>query len=157
MGAITIRPYRNADHQAFRQINLDWIEPLFGAEEKDHQTLDDPQTHVLDKRGRILMAELDGLTIGTVALIPTGEPGTVELAKMGVAETARGTGAGRALMTAAIESARDMGAKKVWLESNRTLDAALALYRSAGFSEISEADRTDTPYTRCDIQMQLFL
>lgn len=154
---ITIRAYRNSDHAAFRQINLDWIEPLFGVEQTDRDLLDGPQTHILAPGGRILMAENQaGTAIGTVSLIPMGN-GRVELAKMGVSEISRGTGAGRALMTAAIQTAREMGASNVWIESNRTLDAALTLYRSVGFKELQPDNTLQTPYQRCDIQMELDL
>lgn len=97
-----------------------------------------------------------GTAIGTVSLIPVNN-GRVELAKMGVSELSRGTGAGRALMTAAIKAAREMGASNVWIESNRTLNAALTLYRSVGFQELQADNALHTPYQRCDIQMELDL
>lgn len=154
---ITVRAYRSSDHAAFRQINLDWIEPLFGVEQTDRDLLNDPQTHILTRGGRILMAINEtGTAIGTVSLIPVNN-GRVELAKMGVSELSRGTGAGRALMTAAIKAAREMGASNVWIESNRTLNAALTLYRSVGFQELQADNALHTPYQRCDIQMELDL
>lgn len=152
-----VRAYQDGDHSAFRQINLDWIEPLFGVEQTDRDLLDNPQTRILAPGGRILMAENEaGTTIGTVSLIPLGN-GRVELAKMGVSEASRGSGAGRALMTAAIEAAREMGANRLWIESNRQLEAALALYRSVGFQELTADSNHHSPYQRCDIQMELDL
>ena len=51
-----------------------------------------------------------------------------------VLESARGTGVGRALLDAVIERARLRGCRRVELDVNDHNEAALALYRSAGFS-----------------------
>ena len=48
---------------------------------------------------------------------------------------ARGTGAGRALVAAALEHAAVIGAGKVLLTSNPAREAARALYRKMGFEE----------------------
>ena len=48
---------------------------------------------------------------------------------------ARGTGAGRALVAAALEHAGAIGAGKVLLTSNPAREAARALYRKMGFEE----------------------
>lgn len=50
-----------------------------------------------------------------------------------VAEVARGTGVGRALVEAALERARERGARRVELDTNEANEAGLALYRSFGF------------------------
>ncbi|MCI4645270.1 MAG: GNAT family N-acetyltransferase [Hyphomonadaceae bacterium] len=153
-----VRDYRPGDQPAFKRLNLAWIEQLFDVEPSDLQQLDDPEGHILAPGGRVLLAELDGQTVGTVALIPAHDaPGRLELVKMSVDAGQRGKGIGRALMQAAIEAARQMGAAQIWLESNRKLDAARGLYASSGFRELSGSEFACTPYTRCDIQMQLDL
>ena len=47
----------------------------------------------------------------------------------------RGTGAGRALVAAALEHAAGVGAGEVLLTSNPAREAARALYRKMGFEE----------------------
>ncbi len=58
---------------------------------------------------------------------------TVELKRMYVAPTARGTGAGRAIANAAVDAARTMGYQRVVLDTDPAMTAAHALYESLGF------------------------
>jgi ribosomal protein S18 acetylase RimI-like enzyme len=55
-----------------------------------------------------------------------------------VAEPARGRGLGRAVAAAAVERARQRGARRIELDTNETNAAALALYESVGFSPRSK-------------------
>ena len=154
---ITIRPYTPSDAAAFRALNLAWIEPLFEIEASDWGQLDDPETHIIGKGGRILLADLDGEAVGTVGLVPGHDEGTLELIKMSARGDLRGQGIGKALMQAAVDMAREMGAKHIWLETNSSLSAALGLYRKAGFRELTGNELTATPYDRCNCQMLLDL
>lgn len=155
--ALAVRPYASPDRLAFRDLNIAWVEEYFEVEAEDRAQLENPDAAILDKGGRILIAELDGEAVGTVALLPGHGEATVELIKMSARADLRGQGIGRALMTAAIETAREMGAQRVWLETNTVLDAALALYRKSGFRELPPQDCSATPYARCNCQMVLEL
>ena len=157
MAAVSVRPYRREDADAFRDLNLAWIEAYFTVEGEDRAQLEDPQTHILDKGGAILIAELAGETVGTAGLVPGHGEGVLELIKMSARADLQGKGIGRALMDAAIAQARQMGARQIWLETNTVLAAALALYRKSGFRELSGDDLTATPYDRCNCQMVLDL
>ena len=92
--------------------------------------------------------------LGVCALLKppvVGDAG-YELAKMGVRESARGWGVGRALGAAAIELARALSAPRVDMLSSRRLPPALALYRSLGFVE---QPMPSTDYKRADIYLVL--
>ena len=154
---VTIRPYQPTDAAAFRDLNLLWIEQYFVVESSDRTQLENPETNILAIGGRILIAELNGKPVGTTALIPGHGEGTVELAKMSVHPDMHGKGVGKALMTSAIKLAGEMGASRIWLETNKVLTAALALYRNAGFRELSGDELSATPYDRCNCQMILKL
>ena len=54
-----------------------------------------------------------------------------------VLEKSRGTGAGRALMEACIERARERGCRRIQLDTNETNQPALGLYETLGFSSRS--------------------
>ena len=157
MSAVTVRDFRPSDAVAFRDLNLAWVEQYFTAEAADRAQLEDPQMHILDKGGAILIADLAGTPVGTVGLVPGHEDGVLELIKMSARSDVKGRGIGGALMDAAIDKARVMGATKIWLETNTVLAAALALYRKSGFRELSGDEVTETPYDRCNCQMVLEL
>ncbi|MDP3494723.1 MAG: GNAT family N-acetyltransferase [Hyphomonadaceae bacterium] len=152
--AVAVRSFRPGDEAAFRDINLDWIERFFAIEQKDRDVLGDPAKYILDPGGAILLAVEDEVPLGVVALMVMGQ-GSVELAKMGVRPQAQGKGAGRLLVAAAIEKAREMGMHRVYIETNSKLGPALKLYSDAGFQPLTEA--IPSPYARADVQLELFL
>jgi putative acetyltransferase len=151
---LVVRAFRPGDEAAFRDINLEWIERFFAVEAKDRDVLGDPQKYILDPGGAILLAELDGVPVGVVSLVVM-DGVSAELAKMGVRPAAQGKGAGRMLVAAAIDAARDMGAKRIYIETNSVLGPALKLYRDAGFAPLKE--RQPSPYARADVQLELWL
>lgn len=85
-------------------------------------------------RGAFLLASADGepLACGAVKAIA---PGIASLKRMWVADDARGLGIGRRMLSALEEQARALGLTTIRLETNRALDEAISLYRSAGYTE----------------------
>jgi ribosomal protein S18 acetylase RimI-like enzyme len=152
--AIVVREFIPGDEAAFRDINLEWIERFFVVEDKDRETLDNPKKYFLDPGGAIFMAMDGGEPVGAVALIVMGG-GSVELSKMGVRPAAQGKGVGRRLVAAAVARAREMGMKRVYIETNSILAPAIRLYREAGF--VPRKERVPTPYARADVQLELLL
>jgi GNAT superfamily N-acetyltransferase len=82
-------------------------------EAKDEEVLANPQSAILDPGGRVLFAVHGGEIVGCCALLAMG-PGEFEVAKMAVAESSRRIGAGRRLLTEAIETARALGARRLY-------------------------------------------
>jgi GNAT superfamily N-acetyltransferase len=85
-----------------------------------------------------LLARSDGVTLGLVTL--KVEAGQAEIKRLWVDPPARGTGAGRALVGAAIERA---GGLPVALTVWDWRAAPIALYRSLGFTESASWDDRD--------------
>ena len=152
--AVVVRAFQPGDETAFRDINLEWIERFFSVEEKDREVLGNPRKYVLDPGGAILLAVDGAEPVGVVSLVVMGE-GSVELSKMGVRPKAQGKGAGRMLVASAIAKAREMGMRRVYLETNSVLGPALKLYRDAGFVPLKA--RVPSPYARADVQLELLL
>ncbi len=150
-----IVPYDHPAHaQPWKRLNEAWIGANFAIEAKDREVLDDPQGKIVAKGGHILML-LDGEgddapAIGCIALIPMADGG-FEVAKMTVAQAARGRGLGRMLMAACIDKAEALGAPRLYLETNSRLAPALALYRAMGFVDM---DPQPSEYARCDVWME---
>ena len=86
---------------------------------------------------RLLVARIRDRLVGSLTLvlfpIPTGRRAWIE--DVVVDETARGQGVGLGLTEAALELAREAGAKSVDLTSRPSREAANRLYRRAGFEQ----------------------
>lgn len=150
---VEIIEYSPEFHDDFKRLNYEWIEKYFKLEKADYQSLDQPDEKILRPGGQIYMARQNGEIVGTCALIKI-DKNTYELAKMAVAEQARGRGIGWLLGQTAITKARDLGAKTIYLESNTVLVPAIKLYQKLGFRKVFGKP---SPYERCNIQMELNL
>ena len=85
--------------------------------------------------GAFLVATIEGEPVACGA-VKTIEPGVGSLKRMWVAESARGLGLGRRLLALLEEEARALGLGSLRLETNRALEEAIRLYRSAGYVEV---------------------
>jgi GNAT superfamily N-acetyltransferase len=150
---VRVVQYEPRHRDAFRDLNVAWISRYFAIEDADLKVLNEPEGAILAPGGAILMAEMANKPVGTVALIRIAPDG-FELAKMAVTPAAQGHGIGALLGRAAVERAREMGARWIELLSNTALGPALHLYRKLGFVE---APLGTTDYRRADIRMVLKL
>lgn len=149
---VTIVSFNAKYAEDYKRLNLDWIKKYFVVEEHDEEQLNDPETYIISKGGYILFAKFEDKIVGTCALIKTSKD-EYELAKMAVDENMRGKQIGKLIGQAILDKAKDLGAIRVWLESNRILTTALNLYQRLGFVEIP---MSATPYARADIKMEIW-
>lgn len=159
---VSTRLYQTADRQAFIDLNRDWIEEYFVMEDSDREQLEELEASILGKGGRIVVAETDGLVVGTGAILPPHhDPGDgrkwLEIVKMAARKELRGQGIGQAVMDALIVQAREMDADAIWLETNADLKTAVRLYERSGFRHLGADELWPTPYARCNVQMVLLL
>lgn len=152
---VEIVGYEPRFHSVFKKLNAEWIEKYFRLEAEDVEALDDPKGHILEKGGHIFVALCKGEAVGVCALKKMDDPVfDFELAKLAVRADARGLGIGLLLGEAVIAKARELGGRKIFLESNTVLVPAINLYKKLGFRKI--VGRA-TPYARSNIQMALDL
>ncbi|MGW8379845.1 GNAT family N-acetyltransferase [Streptomyces sp. ODS28] len=97
----------------------------------------DPHTGLAPPHGEFLLARTErGALLGCAGLrLLPALPGTAELKRMYVRPAHRGTGLGRALLLAAEESARTLGATRTVLDTRTGLHEARALYTAHGYRE----------------------
>jgi DNA-binding MarR family transcriptional regulator/predicted GNAT family acetyltransferase len=150
-----IRDYTPADQAAFRQLNVEWITRYFALEPADLKALDQPQEYILGPGGCILLAESGGQVVGACALIKLNDEQGYELAKMAVSPTVQGRGLGYRLGKAAIQRARELGANRLYLESNSALTPAVSLYHKLGFRPVTNPPVS--PYARANVFMEIYL
>ncbi|MEH6629796.1 MAG: bifunctional helix-turn-helix transcriptional regulator/GNAT family N-acetyltransferase [Halopseudomonas aestusnigri] len=137
----------------FKDLSKEWLDHYFLnlQEERDRESLDNPGGYYLSRGGTIFFALCGGQPVGACALARENDD-LFEISKTGVTPAAQSRGIGRRMVVAALNEARRLGAKQVYLESNRKLVNAQKLYRKLGFCEIPHPNGKSV-YRRSDIYM----
>ncbi len=91
--------------------------------------------HLAGGRGTFLVARHNGRPVGCGA-IRMNDGTTAEVKRMYVELDQRGRGVGRAVLASLEATARELGARRLVLETGIHSPEALALYRGAGFTQI---------------------
>lgn len=141
----------------FKTINEEWISEMFSLEPTDQKVLDNPQTIILDRGGKILFARHPTLgVVGTCALLKK-ENESFELTKMGVLKAARGLKVGETLLKAVLELSKQLNIKQLFLLTNHRCEAAIHLYYKFGFKDDENIMRQyGSLYQRSDVAMRYF-
>lgn len=144
---VTIRRATGADANAVRDLVFGTLFE-FGlkpdAKGTDADLFDFPGSY--DAGTFDVLVDSGGLVLGCVGLLPHGE-GTVELRKMYLAKESRRRGYGKMLLDHALRRARELGARRVTLETAAVLTDAIAMYERAGF----RPDPSAVYSGRCDL------
>ena len=100
------------------------------------------------------VAELDGEIMGGSGIYPTANlpEGTCELVKLYLSSKARGKGLGKLLLQKCITAAKEMGYKKIYLETMPELTIAIPMYEKLGFTYLPAA-QGNSGHTGCDVWM----
>jgi len=150
---IRIVDFEPAHQPYFEKLNRQWIEQYFEMESIDEYVLTRPVEAIMDAGGAILMAFVDGVPAGTVALRKMDDH-SFEFTKMAVDENFRRRGIAEALSYASFEKARELGADTVILYSSSRLQPALRLYEKIGFRHLPVEQ---AEYKRSDVKMMIDL
>lgn len=153
MPAIEWLTYEEKYKKDLQKLSYEWLEKYVSVEPEDIRILENPEEIIIKPGGEIIFAKYQGEIVGTVSLIKVDE-GTFELAKLAVTEKAQGLKIGNQLMDKALEFAKNKGAKKVILYTNRILTSAIAVYQKYGFVEIP---MLENKYLESDLKMEKIL
>jgi GNAT superfamily N-acetyltransferase len=131
--AITAEPFDSDD--ARRLIaGLDaGLAELYPPEERFGPNL--KPEHLEDGRGTFLIAWDGDRAVGCGA-IRVLDPTTAEVKRMFVEPDHRGRGVGKAVLMSLEAAAKNMGVQRLALETGVHQQAAIALYRRAGFTQV---------------------
>ena len=151
MNDITIIDYRPEHQRYFEKFNRQWIEELFEMEPVDEWVLTNPDKAILEPGGAILMALCNGIIAGTVGLRKFDEE-TFEFTKMAVDPDFRRLGIAEAISYASFKKAKQLGAKKVILYSNKKNAGAVKLYEKLGFRHLQVENDV---YKRANVKMEI--
>lgn len=140
--------------EAFKNLNLQWLEEFFWVEEHDKEVLGNPEKYIIQPGGNILFVLSENIPVACVALMKISE-GVFELTKMAVQPELRGKKIGNILLEETINFSKSQNWDQLIIYSNTKLENAIHLYKKFGFKEIPI--EKNGPYSRGNIKMQLNL
>ena len=142
MSNFSIRPILNTDDAAMAAI-IRSVMPEFGATGSGF-AISDPEVDWMQRayaqpRHAYFVLEQDSRVLGGAGIAPLtgGDADICELRKMYFLPTARGIGAGAAMMATCLAAARAAHFGQCYLETLSGMDAAMRLYERSGFRRIS--------------------
>lgn len=154
-----IKPVQPSDNEMLatiiRQCFHDFSAPTAGTVYED-PTTDDLYSLFKHEKSVLWVAELSGEVVGCCGIFPSpGLPeGCVELVKFYMTASARGIGMGKALMLQSIQSAKELGYTKIYIESLPEFDIAVALYEKSGFVWLTEP-LGESSHPGCNVWMEM--
>jgi putative acetyltransferase len=154
---IIIRTIKPDDNEALAKIIRDTLTE-FKANKPGTVYFDETTDHLADVfkvEGSIyFVAEMDGEIIGGGGIYPTAKlpDGTCELVKLYLSAKARGKGIGKLLLEKCMIAAKELGYKKIYLETMPELTIAIPMYEKMGFTYLQAAQGC-SGHTGCDVWM----
>jgi GNAT superfamily N-acetyltransferase len=153
-GNLHIRDARDGDRVAMVDVTLaayDEYSVIIPSPHWEEYQQDIRNTITEDAQAERIVAELDGVVVGSVILypagtvfhLPDGEAVTLqypEIRLLAVAPASRRKGVGVALVDACIERARQAGAEAVTLHTIEFMQIAMRMYERMGFERAPELD-----------------
>lgn len=145
MSELNIRDARPEDDAAIGELLVDAFVTQYAKKMPEVRYDEDRKNQLratAEKRreARVLVAELDGKVIGTVAIYPPGAPGSeawledaADLRHLATHPEVHGRGYSRPLLDAAEQLAWDLGAKAICLHVRRGAHGVARLYQHRGF------------------------
>ena len=95
-----------------------------------------PGKYASPKGALFIARDMGAQAIGCLGVRPFDRPGACEIKRLYVRPAGRGSGVGRAFVTAAAAFAREAGYREILLDSLPSMKAAIVLYRTLGFEEV---------------------
>jgi GNAT superfamily N-acetyltransferase len=142
--------YTQKFKDAYKTLNVAWIEKYFRVEKKDLEQLNHPESCIGDG-GQIFFIIDQDEAIATCAVYKmTNEQ--YELAKMAVRPDYQGRGLANLLMEKSEQWVREQGGNEMLILSNTLLSPAITLYKKHGYVTTKLGPNPD--YERCNIEMK---
>ncbi len=138
---VTIRTLTADDTEALEQVRkffrtyAAWLGVDLSYQNFDQEMASLPGAYATPQ-GRLFFAEVDGRPAGCVGVRPLPDSdGVCEMKRLYVEPEERGHGVGATLAMAAIKAAKEIGYRKLMLDTLPNMRMAVKLYRELGFKE----------------------
>jgi carbonic anhydrase len=139
--SLTLRPLSAADSEAIEHVRqffrnyAGWLGVDLSYQNFEQEMASLPAAYAMPQ-GRLFYAEVDGQPAGCVGVRPLSDTeGVCEMKRLYVEPAFRGTGVGRQLALLAIKAAKEIGYRKLIIDTLPNMRMAVKLYRELGFTE----------------------
>jgi putative acetyltransferase len=151
---MNLRPATNADSEQIKSVVFSvlkeyGLKPDSNSTDKD---LDSIEESYFFNNGFFGVVEIENSIVATVGLHQV-DATTCELRKMYSLPSQRGKGLGKSIIEFALSKAKELGYKRVILETASPLKEAIGLYKKYGFKEFTPEHLS----SRCDQAFELYL
>ncbi|MBW8687289.1 GNAT family N-acetyltransferase [Chitinophaga rhizophila] len=119
----------------FREY-ANWLSVDLSFQRFEEELISLPEPYYVAPEGALFMALVDGQPAGCVG-VRSFENSTCEMKRLFVRDAFKGHGVGRALAVRAVEAGRDLGYKRMLLDTLAHMRPAIELYTSLGFQPIA--------------------
>ena len=148
----TIRDYKPADKPRLLSLHQMNIPAFFTQSE-----LDDLNRYLDEGIEMYFVVEVDNEIIGAGGINFENNHHTGIISWDYFHPSFQGKGIGRSLLRAVVDAGREIGARRLYLETNHQLGPAIHLYEELGFRHVPAQRVHASPYARADVFMELFL
>jgi ribosomal protein S18 acetylase RimI-like enzyme len=140
--AYRIRRFVKADQPAARQLVLEGLGEHFDfIDQTLNPDLDDINLCYLERGHEFVVAELDGVIVGTGALLREARD-TVRMARISVSSANRRIGIARSIVRNLVQEAIRLRCRRIVVETNLDWYGAINLYLGEGFTETDRDDES---------------
>ncbi|WP_308556284.1 GNAT family N-acetyltransferase [uncultured Lactobacillus sp.] len=150
-----IVPYNKKYRDDFIRLNFAWIKDMFEIELTDVQDLARIDDNVA-AGGQVFFALSDDEEVMACCEISPIPDGGWEIQKFAADGKFKGQGAGKAVLKACLDYAKEKGYHNLVLVTNTKCIPAVHLYKEFGFKEVP-IDKELFPFDRGNLQMELNL
>ncbi len=158
MENIRLRQFEEKDKEATYNLHLEGLKQTesFIDDPKAREQLDQDLKRIreeyIDNDGEFFVAIINDKLVGMGALRKVDEA-TAEIKRMRVKHELQGKGIGSLILDKLIEKAKELGYKKLFLDTSTKQIVAQKLYESRGFKESKRGEiyGQETIYYQCDI------
>ncbi len=155
MEKVYLRQYEDSDQKAVWQLHVDGLKQTdsFIDDSRFDQDFKNIKKAYLNNKGEFFVASLNNEVVGMGALKKVDDK-TAEIKRMRVAINHQGKGIGSMILDHLTERAKELGYKKLILDTTTNQEAAKRLYEKRGFREFkrSKAGNLEMIYYEVDLE-----
>ena len=151
MSKLTIQPFKPQDQEDVKKLIQNGLGEHWGhIDETLNPDLNDISQSY--KEATFLVARLDGVIVGTGALVPRS-PEEGEIVRMSVAKDLRRQGIGRQILERLVQEGRQLGFERLILETTATWEEVIAFYKDYGFevTHVEDGEFGEDVYFKLDL------